>query len=116
EDVCKVSVVGCGMRTRTGVAEKMFAALCAEGVNLKMITPGDIKISVLVDKADGVRALKAVPAAFGLEKARPGAGEATGDTGEFPTKASVRTDTQADLTSAITRLAGMEDIVISGVK
>src|SRR5215207_4199100 len=78
EDVCKVSVVGCGMRTRTGVAEKMFAALCAEGVNMKMITTGDIKISVLVDKADGVRALKAVHAAFGLDRPRPGAGEATG--------------------------------------
>jgi aspartate kinase len=116
EDVCKVSVVGCGMRTRTGVAEKMFAALCAEAVNMKMITTGDIKISVLVDKADGVKALKAVHAAFGLEKARPGAGEATGDGGEFPPKPSLRADAQADLANAIARLAGMEDIVISGVK
>jgi aspartate kinase len=116
EDVCKVSVVGCGMRTRTGVAEKMFAALCTEGVNMKMITTGDIKFSVLVDKADGVRALKAVHAAFGLERARPGAGEAIGETGEFPPKPAVRGDAKADLTTAIARLAGMEDIVISGVK
>ncbi|HEX3150701.1 MAG TPA: aspartate kinase [Gemmataceae bacterium] len=116
EDVCKVSVVGCGMRTRTGVAEKMFAALTAEGVNMKMITTGDIKISVLVDKADGIKALKAVHAAFALEKTRPGAGEATGDTGEFQRKPSFRGDAQAELTTAIARLAGMEDIVISGVK
>src|SRR5207248_804355 len=60
EGVSKVSVVGTGMRTHTGVAEKMFAALAAEGVNMKMITTGDIKISVLVDRADGVRALRAV--------------------------------------------------------
>jgi aspartate kinase len=116
EDVCKVSVVGCGMRTRTGVAEKMFAALCAEGVNMKMITTGDIKISVLVDRADGIKALKAVHAAFGLERPRPGAGEATGDSGEFRPKPSVRGDAKADLASAIARLSGMEDIVISGVK
>jgi aspartate kinase len=116
EDVCKVSVVGAGMRTRAGVAEKMFAALCAEGVNMKMITTGDIKISVLVDKADGVRALKAVHAAFGLERPRPGAGEAIGDTGEFRPKPAIRGDAKADLASAIARLSGMEDIVISGVK
>jgi aspartate kinase len=115
--VCKVSVVGCGMRTRTGVAEKMFAALCAEGVNMKMITTGDIKISVLVDRADGVRALKAVHAAFALEKARPGAGEAVGDAGsEFRPKPTIRGDAKADLATAIARLSGMEDIVISGVK
>lgn len=118
EDVCKVSAVGAGMRTRAGVAEKMFAALCAEGVNLKMITTGDIKISVLVDKADGVRALKAVHAAFGLEKARPGAGEAIGEElgSGYRLRPGIRGDAQADLASAIARLSGMEDIVISGVK
>jgi aspartate kinase len=118
EDVCKVSVVGAGMRTRAGVAEKMFAALSAEGVNMKMITTGDIKITVLVDKADGVRALKAVHAAFGLERARPGAGEATGeDLGSgYRLRPGSRGDVQADLATAIARLAGMEDIVISGVK
>jgi aspartate kinase len=118
EDVCKVSVVGAGMRTRAGVAEKMFAALCAEGVNMKMITTGDIKISVLVDKADGVRALKAVHAAFGLDRPRPGAGEAIGeDLGSgYRPKPGRRGDAQAELASAIARLSGMEDIVISGVK
>ena len=38
EDVSKVSIVGTGMRTHTGVAEKMFAAMSAAGVNMKMIT------------------------------------------------------------------------------
>ena len=58
EGVAKVSVVGTGMRTHTGVAEKMFAALAAANINLKMVTTGDIKISALVARTDGVRALQ----------------------------------------------------------
>src|SRR5918911_2797010 len=65
-EVSKVSVVGAGMRTHTGVARRMFAALAGEGINLKMNTTADIKISVLVDRADGVRALRAGHQAFEL--------------------------------------------------
>lgn len=72
EEMSKVSVVGTGMRTHTGVAEKMFAALSAEHINMRMITTGDIKISVLVDKADGIRALRSVHQAFGLHAPRLG--------------------------------------------
>jgi aspartate kinase len=68
EGVSKVSIVGTGMRTHTGVAERMFAALAAEKINMKMITTGDIKISVLVDKVDGISALRAVHNAFGLHE------------------------------------------------
>src|SRR5439155_765566 len=74
EEVSKVSIVGTGMRTHTGVAERMFAALSAAEVNMKMITTGDIKISVLVAREDGVKALRAVHTAFHLQEARPGAG------------------------------------------
>jgi aspartate kinase len=117
EDVSKVSIVGTGMRTHTGVAEKMFAALGAEKINIKMITTGDIKISVLVDRADGTRALKAVHEAFSLQSPRPGAGlpGANGGT-EFKSRPGPRfEDTAHDLTQATQRLSGMEDIVISGV-
>ena len=79
-----MSIVGTGMRTHTGVAERMFAALAAAGVNMKMITTGDIKISVLVDKADGVQALRAVHQAFGLREPRPGAGLPAPATGAAP--------------------------------
>src|SRR5206468_10907901 len=48
--VSKVSVVGAGMRTVGGVAERMFAALAAADINMKMITTGDIKISVLIEE------------------------------------------------------------------
>jgi aspartate kinase len=71
ENASKVSVVGVGMRTHTGVAEKMFQALAAEQVNIRMITTSDIKISVLVDRADGQKALRAVHQAFGLHEPRP---------------------------------------------
>src|SRR5207245_560078 len=85
EGVSKVSVVGTGMRTHTGVAERMFAALAAEKISIKMITTGDIKISVLVDKADGVRALRAVHRAFQLHEPRAGAGKnGRGGPGYYP--------------------------------
>lgn len=117
EDVSKVSVVGTGMRTHTGVAEKMFAALAAEGVNMKMITTGDIKISVLVDKADGMRALRAVHHAFDLQNPRPGSGLPGGPhEAVYKSRPTPRLDETAnDLTGATSRLAAMEDIVISGV-
>jgi aspartate kinase len=118
EDVSKVSVVGAGMRTVTGVAEKMFAALAAEGINLKMITTGDIKISVLVDKAEGVRALKAVHAAFGLNQPRKGAGLPLdgGSPSDFrPRPAPLIEDVARELSGAAARLTGMEDILVSGV-
>jgi aspartate kinase len=69
--LCKVSVVGVGMRTHTGVAERLFTALAAESVNIQMITTSEIKISVLVDKADGTRALRAVHQAFDLHRPKP---------------------------------------------
>lgn len=64
--VSKVSVVGSGMRHHAGVARRMFEALAGEKINLRMITTGDIKISVLVDKQDGVRALRVIHQAFNL--------------------------------------------------
>lgn len=119
EDVSKVSIVGTGMRTHTGVAEKMFAALGAEGVNMKMITTGDIKISVLVDRADGGKALKAVHHAFGLQEPRAGAG-LPGRSADQPFKDRPLPrggdDAARDLSIATQKLDGMEDIVISGVQ
>ncbi|MCG3267948.1 aspartate kinase [Yoonia sp. I 8.24] len=69
EGVAKVSVVGIGMRSHTGVAAKMFAVLSAEGVNIKVITTSEIKISVLVDRKYMELAVQALHDAFELEKA-----------------------------------------------
>src|SRR5207302_4243639 len=115
EDVSKVSVVGTGMRTHTGVAERMFAALTAANINMKMITTGDIKISVLVDKADGVKALRAVHQAFRLDEPRPGEGlPGASKSGIFRRRpAPVVEDVPGrDLTSRVQRLSSMEDIVV----
>jgi aspartate kinase len=119
-DMSKVSIVGTGMRTHTGVAERMFAALAAENINMKMITTGDIKISVLVGKADGTRALRAVHQAFELGKPRPGAGAPAGQPGSagFSRRPAGLLDESpsapgpAELTQ---RLSSMEEIVVSDV-
>ena len=67
-EVAKVSVVGSGMKTHSGVAVRMFEALAAAGINIQMITTSEIKISVLVARSEGVAALRAVHAAFELER------------------------------------------------
>jgi len=69
EDIAKLSVVGIGMRSHTGVAEKMFSALAAENVNIKMISTSEIRISVIIDEDAADRALNAVHKAFELHKA-----------------------------------------------
>jgi aspartate kinase len=118
EDVSKVSVVGTGMRTHTGVAERMFAALAAENINVKMITTGDIKISVLVDKADGARALRAVHQAFGLHEPHPGAGlpaPANPSPARPRRPAVVEEAASRDLAHWSSQLSSMEDIVVSDV-
>ena len=69
EDVAKVSVVGIGMRSHAGVASKMFAALRDEGINIKVITTSEIKVSVLIDRKYMELAVQALHDAFGLDKA-----------------------------------------------
>src|SRR5262249_10475630 len=84
EDVSKLSIVGTGMRTHTRVAERMFSALAADNINMRMITTGDIKISVLIDRADALRALRTVHQAFELDRCRPGAGAPVGESSPEP--------------------------------
>ena len=68
-DVAKVSVVGIGMRSHTGVAAKMFQVLSGEGINIKVITTSEIKISVLIDRKYMELAVQALHDAFELDKA-----------------------------------------------
>jgi len=67
EQLAKVSVVGVGMRTHTGVAARMFEALAAAQVNIENISTSEIVISCVVRHEDGERALRAVHTAFGLD-------------------------------------------------
>ena len=65
-EIAKVSVVGAGMVGQPGVAAKMFEALSQEKINIQMITTSEIKISCVVGETQGVKALKAIHAAFEL--------------------------------------------------
>lgn len=69
--VAKLSVVGIGMRSHCGIAEKMFHALAEEGINIQMISTSEIKISCVIDESQAERALRAVHRAFELEKVEP---------------------------------------------
>jgi aspartate kinase len=66
KNVSKVSVVGVGMRTHTGVAERMFRALADAKINIQMISTSEIKISCIIDRASAEKALCVVHDAFGL--------------------------------------------------
>lgn len=69
EKIAKVSAVGVGMRSHSGVAAKMFKILADEGINIDMISTSEIKISCVVQAERGRDALKALHKAFELEKA-----------------------------------------------
>jgi aspartate kinase len=64
DKIGKLSIVGVGMKSHTGVAGKLFETLAREGVNIDMISTSEIKISVVIDLAKGEAAMKAVHSAF----------------------------------------------------
>lgn len=68
KDIAEVSVIGVGMRSHYGVAEKMFGALAEAKVNIDSITTSEIRISCAVDKDEAEKALRAVCVAFELDK------------------------------------------------
>jgi aspartate kinase len=67
--ICKVSIVGIGMRSHAGVAAKMFQTLSQEGINIQMITTSEIKTSVVIDEKYMELAVRALHRAFELEQA-----------------------------------------------
>jgi aspartate kinase len=68
DDIAEVSVIGVGMRSHYGVAEKMFGALAKAQVNIDSITTSEIRISCAVNKDEAEKALEAVCLAFELDK------------------------------------------------
>ena len=68
EGIAKLSIVGIGMRSHSGVAAKMFEALSKERVNIEMISTSEIKLSCVIRKAHAERAMRAIHRAFGLAK------------------------------------------------
>ena len=66
DDIAKVSLVGAGMKSHPGVAADMFDVLAAEGINIEMISTSPIRVSCVIRRADGDRAVRAVHDRFGL--------------------------------------------------
>lgn len=106
DDVSKVSIVGLGMATQTGVAETMFRALAERGINIEMITTGEIKISVLVAREFAQEALRTVHEAFNLDK-EPG--QVSSDNG-----AGARRNGNTE--AMIARLQSMERLIIEDIR
>jgi aspartate kinase len=66
--ICKVSIVGIGMRSHVGVASKMFRSLSEEGINIQMISTSEIKTSVVIDEKYMELAVRALHKAFDLDQ------------------------------------------------
>ncbi|MDR1484582.1 MAG: aspartate kinase [Planctomycetaceae bacterium] len=105
ERVAKVSVVGLGMETQSGVAEKMFRAISKQKINISMITTSEIKISALVSLDDAPETLRAVHSTFELQKTPVNLNK--------PRILSAQPINKAELN--IARISGMEDIIIESI-
>jgi aspartate kinase len=112
-NVSKVSVVGLGMRTHTGVAAQMFQSLADAGVNIGMITTSEIKISTLVSRDQCDQATEAVHSGFRLHEGRP----STPSVGvSQPPRPPIDGHNHSELErEVVAQLASMEDIVVSDV-
>jgi aspartate kinase len=105
-NVSKVSIVGLGMATQTGVADRMFRALADDGINIQAITTSEFKLSALVARDKGLAALRAVHAEFELD--RPPRGRVA--FGEGPARTS-----RANAADVVDRLQHMEDLTIESI-
>ena len=68
-NVAKISVIGVGMRSHAGVAQRMFTALGEKGINIQVISTSEIKVSVLVSEDYTELAVRALHTAYGLDSA-----------------------------------------------
>ncbi|MDO4575063.1 MAG: aspartate kinase [Planctomycetia bacterium] len=105
DNLCKVSIVGLGMEQQIGVAEKMFQVIADKGINIQMITTSEIKVSVLVNQAEGVEALRTVHDAFALD-------QAPSDVKEL---AKIEPISDAEKVRMINRIEHMEDLLIESI-
>ena len=70
DGIAKVSVVGVGMKSHSGVAAKMFSALAEENINIRLITTSEIRISCVITAKYAELAVRTLHSAFGLDKER----------------------------------------------
>lgn len=112
-NVSKVSVVGGGMRTHTGVAAQMFTAFSEAGVNIGLITTSEIKISVLVDRDQCDQAVKAAHDGFHLGEEHSHTPPLGQTVSAFSGQSTMSNEEWE--TDVIGQLSTMEDIVVSEV-
>jgi aspartate kinase len=116
-NVSKLSIVGNGMQTHTGVAAQMFKTLADQGVNIAMISTGEVKISVLIDRDQAVNASKAVHQSFALQESKrpdPSFGwKQSEDAQTAAAELMLRDQKELEI---IQSLDGMEDIVVSEIE
>jgi aspartate kinase len=106
-NLSKVSIVGLGMATQSGVADRLFRVLADEGINIEAITTSGIKVSTLVARDKAVAALRAVHAEFELDKP-------PGDRLAFGTRPPE--SKRRDAVDIVARLQRMEDLTIESVE
>ena len=68
EGICKVSIVGVGMKSHAGVAAKAFSVLAENGINIQMISTSEIKVSMVIDEKFGELAVRSLHEAYELDK------------------------------------------------
>jgi aspartate kinase len=107
ENVAKVSVVGLEMEQQGGIAKKMFRAISEQNINIDIITTSEIKISALVSRDDALATLRAVHGVFELEKVPA----------KIKSRPKRKTGSCLDAARAmdVSRLSGMEDILIESI-
>ena len=110
DNVSKVSIVGQGMAKATGVADRAFRVLADEGINIQMITTSEIKISVVVQRIEAQKALRALHQGFGLQ-VEPAAEMAS------PPDLPAKHAPTRDVLDVVARLRGvdMEELIIDAI-
>jgi len=110
----KVSVVGHGMKSHTGVAARMFQVLAQNGINIHVVTTSEIKISVLIDRSRCDDAVKAAHSGFELEKATSSPLN-VGCASDGKRNSGVQAASSEMTDDIISRLESMESIVVSDI-
>jgi aspartate kinase len=112
DEVAKISIVGLGMATQPGVAERMFRSLAEKGINIEMITTSEIKISVLVAREYALEALRTVHAEFELGKEPEGLAAMAAGTLRVPSAPLAGPGRSNDV---VARMEKMEQLIIEDI-
>ncbi|MCG6158038.1 aspartate kinase [Rubinisphaera margarita] len=111
--LAKVSIVGSGMQTHSGVAAQLFQTIADAGINVLMISTGDIKISALIEADHAIDAVKAIHKSFALDQVK-NITPPLGSTLPGAATEAIQVDEKRER-QVVLQLANMEDIVVSDV-